>query len=125
MSSPKSPFLTYIRGRFVRDPLISDRKDNSGNKVVVGTVRVIEKYVDRNGDDRQSEKFVDFRVFEASAADEIARKNLKKDDAIEAWGRFSYEEDDYIDKATGEEKKAKNYRLTVSDDNPEHRVVIA
>ena len=115
----ESPLLTYARGRFVRDPVVADRKDGSGNKSVLGTIRVIENITDHNGDDRSFEHYIDVAIFRPEIANAIAAASPKENDLIEILGTRTDGTRDFESRDGG--TKTVNFRkVTVGDRSSDH-----
>lgn len=122
MTNPQLPFLTFVRGRFIRDANVAFRKDDSGNRIVMGRLRTIENFKDRHGDDRQRETHVELAIYAPKVADEIASLAPKEGQMVEAWGRLSWEVQEYQDN-NGEVKSSRFFKLSV-DDHPEHKAAL-
>lgn len=120
MNSPTSPLLTYARGRFIRDPHISDRKDNSGNKAILSAIRIIRNYTDNHGDSRSQELTMDVRIYRPDVANPMAQTPPKAGDMIELWGSMTNEVEEYTDRQTGEPKTTRKWVMTVSEYDAEH-----
>lgn len=117
-AKPLPQNLLQVRGNLVRDPFVTDRKDGSGNKAVMGRIVTNETYTDGKGDARVRETWFDFSVFNPSVAD--ALKESKKGQQIALTGYVSLQRSEKKDPETGE-VSAVYHNLTVTvDDTPAH-----
>lgn len=116
----QSPIVSYFRGRLVRDAHIGDRKDNSGDKFVMGRLRCSINIVDQHGENRTIDRYVEMTVFRRDDANAIASVQPKAGALLEVAGNVVIERGEYTDKETGEVKQTLDLRCMVSEDNPEY-----
>lgn len=84
-----------IRGRFVRDPVTVDAKDNSGRKFVFGRVACDEPYKDASGDLQSRTTYFDLKVFDDGNAQVLIAGDARKGTMIRAKGAARPETSDY------------------------------
>lgn len=109
----------YARGRFTRDPHVTDKKDGSG-KCVFGRIAVDTPFTDGAGDARTATDYFELKVFDDTCAQALIGADAKKGTMIEATGAVKLERQEY--EKDGEQRVAYNMVLTL--DQPHHEVTV-
>lgn len=111
----KSNMLLKVRGRFVRDPYVTDAKDGSGRKIVLGRIICEDVVFDQNGDPLTFTQAVEVKVFDDVAAQALIAGGAKKGSMIEVVGRLRHEKSEY--EKEGEQRVS--WSVVAVLDNPE------
>lgn len=103
-----------IRGRFVRDPVPVDAKDNSGRKFVFGRVAVDEPFTDSSGDIQTRTTYFDLKVFDDGNAQALIAGEARQGTMIRASGAARPEISDY--EKDGEERTSFSIACVIDSD---------
>lgn len=109
----------YVRGRFTRDPHVSDMK-NGGGKCVFGRIAVDSPFTDASGDARTATDYFEVKVFDDTCAQALIGGEAKKGTLIEANGAVRMERQEY--EKDGEQRVS--YNMVVLLDAKHHDVTI-
>jgi single-stranded DNA-binding protein len=101
----------YARGRYTRDPVVTDAKDGSGNKYVFGTIAVDQPFTDKHGDTRTSTTYIEVKVFDPELAKVLIDGNARTGTLIEATGSVRLETGEY--EKDGEKRTSAKIALIV------------
>jgi single-stranded DNA-binding protein len=110
MSSIKINNKLYARGRYTRNPVVTDAKDGSG-KYVFGTIAVDQPFTDKHGDTRTSTTYIEVKVFDPEFAKVLIDGNARTGTLIEATGSVRLETGEY--EKDGEKKASAKIALIV------------
>lgn len=110
-----------LRGRFVRDPIVSPAKDGSGRQFVFGRIAVDQPYVDSRGDTKTSTSYFEVKVFDGAAADVLIAGGARQGTLVELSGSARLDRSEF--EKDGEPQVAHSIAV-VLDDPALHQAVI-